>query len=77
MNLYDQEFLYDESIAKDLNRIGKPNPDIPEDKRLQFFAKYLNRLSFFRRISEEKLTSKYIQKITLVERKKDELIVVP
>ena len=71
MNLFDQGFLYDESIEKDLNKIGKPNPDIPEDKRLQFFAKYLNKFSFFRRISEKKLTTKYIEHITLVERKKD------
>jgi len=34
MNLYDPEFLYDDSVAKNLNKIGKPNPDLPENKRL-------------------------------------------
>ena len=52
MNLHDSEFLYDESVAKDLQKIGKPNADLSEPKRLQFFAKYINRLPFFRRVGE-------------------------
>ena len=70
MNLYDPEFLYDDSISKDLNKIGKHNVDLSDEKRLQFFAKYLHRLPFFRRIPEEKLSGKYIDKITLVEKVK-------
>ena len=77
MTLHDQEFLYDESVSKDLKKIGRPNVDLSDEKRLKFFAKYLHRLPFFRRISEEKLLNKYIDKIVLVEREKNSLIVMP
>ena len=77
MNLYDPEFLYDDSVAKNLQKIGKPNPDLPDEKRLQFMAKYISMFPFFRRIAEEKINEKYIDKLEIVEKKKGELITIP
>ena len=77
MNLYDPEYLYDESVAKNLQKIGKPNPDLAEEKRLQFMAKYIGMFPFFRRIPEQRISDYYIDKIEIVEKKKGQLITIP
>ena len=74
--MQDQKFLYDASVTKDMEKIGRPS-DIPEQKRLQFLAKYLNRLPFFRRVGETNLNEKYIHKLSIVEKKCGDLITIP
>ena len=51
MNLYDPDFLYDESVVKNLDKLGKPSAEISEEKRPLFLAKYLNMFPFFSRLS--------------------------
>jgi len=77
MNLYDPEFLYDDSVAKNLLKIGKPNPDLKDKKRLQFLAKYLSMFPFFKRITERKMAEKYVGHITIVEKNKGDIVVIP
>ena len=37
---------------------------------------YLHKFPFFRRIPEQKL-DEYVKKITIIEREKDELVIIP
>ncbi len=77
MNLYDPDFLYDESVVKNLDRLGKPSADILEEKRPLFLAKYLNMFPFFSRVSAQDMANKYIKNITIIDKKKDDLVIIP
>ena len=70
INMYDPEYLFDRKIQANLDKLTKNDSinGVAEDKRLQFLSQYLTTFPFFKRMSEDTIHDKYINKIKIVER---------